>query len=266
MEIRMFQNTWHGIDLTRLPAAAAAQDKPAGTEFYAQFYQALASGDGHITPQWIENKRLLGAAIERELIASWKKKHGRPPRILALGAGKACAECVWYEQCHAVTFHDCQAESLEEVRGLCPEAQFLIGDIFKMESAPHYDLVTLITLDYVMNRREFADFLSQAARWLDADGQIIVYCASTLSFRQAAVEFAKHCLGVYRRKPTVFWGYWRTPGEFFKVGSMAKLNLGGIYSVVSSAAGGLYLQKSGWTGRLPSWRNSHLVATFETKQ
>jgi hypothetical protein len=266
MEIRMFQNSWHGIDLTTLPAAAAAQDKPASAEFYAQFYHALASGRGHIDPQLLENKRRLGDAIERDLIAPWKKNHGRAPSILALGAGKAPAERVWHERGHAVTFHDCQEDSLADVRRCCPGANFLIGDLHQLASDNRYDFVAMIGLDYVMNRREFTEFLSQAARWLDADGQIIVYCASTLSFRQAAVEIAKHCLGVYRRQPHVFWGYWRTPGEFSKVARRAKLHLGGIYSVTGGTAGGLCLQKSGWPGTVPSWRNPHLVATFETKR
>jgi hypothetical protein len=265
MEMRMFQNTWHGIDLTQLPAAATAQDKPAGAEFYAQFYQALSAGRGHIDPQWLESKCQLGEAIERDLIAPWKQKHGRSPRILALGAGKAPVERVWHERGHAVTFHDCQEDSLADVRRLHPQANFLIGDIFKLEPDTRYDLVTMITIDYVMNRREFAAFLSHAARWLDSGGQIVVYCASTLSFRQATVEIAKHCLGVYRRKPHVFWGYWRTPGEFFKVARLAELHLDGIYSVTGGTAGGLCLQKSGWLGRIPSWRNPHLAATFEMK-
>ena len=216
MEMRMFQNTWHGIDLTQLPAAAAAQDKPAGAEFYAQFYQALSAGRGHIDPQWMESKRQLGEAIERDLIAPWKKNHGRAPSILALGAGKAPAERVWHERGHAVTFHDCQEDSLADVRRCCPGANFLIGDLHQLASDNRYDFVAMIGLDYVMNRREFTEFISQAARWLDADGQIIVYCASTLSFRQAAVEIAKHCLGVYRRQPHVFWGYWRRRANFPK--------------------------------------------------
>lgn len=262
----MFQNTWHGIDLTQLPAAATAQDKPAGAEFYAQFYQALSAGRGHIDPQWLESKCQLGEAIERDLIAPWKQKHGRSPRILALGAGKAPVERVWHERGHAVTFHDCQEDSLADVRSLHPQANFLIGDIFKLEPDTRYDLVTMITIDYVMNRREFAAFLSHAARWLDSGGQIIAYCASTLSFRQATVEIAKHCLGVYRRQPHVFWGYWRTPGEFFKVARLAELHLDGIYFVTGGTAGGLCLQKSGWLGRIPSWRNPHLAATFEMKR
>ncbi len=258
MQMRMYQRLWHGIDMTTLPAAKTATDKPVAAEFYAQFYEALAAGRGRIDPQWLENKRGLGEIIERDLITPWQQKHGRSPRILALGSGNAPVERVWHEHGHAVTFHDCQEASLAEMRRLCPSAEFLIGDIFKMVPEKKYDLVTLITIDYVMNREEFVAFLSRAARWLEPGGQIILYCASTLSFRQMAAEIIKRALGRYRNGRQIFWGYWRTPGEFLKTGRAAGLRVAQVYRL-----GEILQVPPPLIRRLPPWRSMHLVVTLE---
>lgn len=258
----MFQRTWHGIDLTSLPAAARISDKPVSVEFYAQFYQALAAGRGRIEPQWLENKRQLGEAIGRDVIGAWQKKMARSPRILALGSGTAPVERVWHERGYAVTFHECQEDSLAATRQLYPAANFLIGDILQLKPAAHYDLVTLITIDYVMNHREFVEFLTRAAGWLVADGQIVIYCASTLSFRQMAVETVKRCLGRYRNNRQVFWGYWRTPGEFFKAAAAANLLVSAAYRLDGSAL----KQTAAFARWLPPWRDSHLVVTLESKR
>lgn len=260
MEMRMYQRTWHGIDLTSLPSAAIAQDKPASAEFYRQFYEALSAGRGKIESSWLASKRQLGEAIERDLIAPWQTCARRAPRILALGSGSAPVERVWHERGHRVTFHDCQEASLAETRRACPGAEFLIGDIVELEPKADYDLITLITIDYVLNRAEFAGFLSRAARWLNSGGQIIIYCASTLSFRQMAVETARRLSGHYRNGRQVFWGYWRTPGEFFRAARNAGLRLTAAYHPSGDG-----LKKSrGLATKLPPLRNPHLIVTLET--
>lgn len=257
----MYQRLWHGLDLTSLPAGRTAEDQPVGAEFYAQFYEALAAGRGRIDPVWLANKRQFGEIIQHSLITPWQRQHGRSPRILALGSGNAPVERVWHEHGHAVTFHDCQEASLAEARRLYPSAGFLIGDIFKLTPEKKYDLVTLITIDYVMNRREFVEFLARAARWLDPGGQIVIYCASTLSFRQMAVEVVKRALGRYRNHRQVFWGYWRTPGEFFKTADRAGLRVAAVYHLGGTALQPVHLL----VHRLPPWRSTHLVVTVEPK-
>lgn len=109
-----------------------------------------------------------------------------------------------------------------------------------------------------MNRREFVEFLRRVARWLEPGGQIILYCASTLSFRQIAVELVKRALGRYRNGRQVFWGYWRTPGEFFKTAKAAGLRVAEVYRL------GATLQvPPPLIRRLPPWRSTHLVVTLE---
>jgi hypothetical protein len=263
MEMRMFQRSWHGIDLTSLPAAAAAQDKPASAEFYAQFYEALASGRGRIEPQWIEAKRRLGEAIETDLISPWKSGHNRTPRILALGAGNAIVEGVWRERDNDVTFHDCQEDSLAAVRARFPEAPRLIGDLQQIAPAEKYDLITAITIDYVMTAAELVAFLGRIRNWLAADGRVILYCASVLSFRQMAVETVKSLLGRYRVGQYVFWGYWRTPSEFLRAARRAGLRAGTLFQL-SASAGRPSLRPATFLERtFPPLRDPNLVITFE---
>jgi SAM-dependent methyltransferase len=262
MELRMYQRMWHGIDLTMLPAAADAIHKPASAEFYAQFYQALEAGRGRIDPQWLGSKRHLGEAIERGLILPWKEKHHRSPSILALAAGKAFAERVWAEHGFDVVFNDCQEESLAEVRRDFPKAAFLVGDVRDLKPSTRYDLITALTLDYVMARNELVEFLATISGWLAPGGQIILYCASTLSLRQIAVEAAKHLLGRYRRRPHVFWGYWRTPGEFGIVARRAGLRMRSSQQFAGRVRE-QPLKDRGIFSCLPPWRDSNLVVTLE---
>ena len=257
----MFQHSWHGIDLTRLPAAKLAPDKPVGAEFYAQFYQLLASGQGSIEPGLLESKRQLGETIQQNIIIPWQQQNGRPPKILALAAGKAPVERVWCEHGHDLTFNDCQEDSLVELRRAFPRAHFLIGDVFQIAPESKYDLITAVTLDYVMDKRELIEFLVRVAGWLQPGGQIILYCASTLSFRQLAVETIKHVLGHYRRQPHVFWGYWRTLGEFYDVAKSAGLQM---RRLTNDPPGRLRLKSvTNFFSALPALSNSHLIITLE---
>lgn len=260
MEIRMFQRTWHGIDLTTLPAAFVDPAKPVSSEFYAQFYAKLAAGQGKIESHWLQAKRSLGESIERDIIAPWRIQHHRSPHILALGAGAAAAERIWYERDHAVTFHDCQEDSLADTRRTCPRAGFLVGSFDEIAPTDRYDLITMLTIDYVMDHKEFVAFLARSARWLAPNGQLIIYCASTLSFRQLAVETVKRALGRYRNQQQVFWGYWRTPREFFRAARSAGLRLVDIYRF------GTTLHKAGAATRaLPPLRDTNLIFTLEKK-
>ena len=264
MEMLLFQRAWHGIDLTSLPAAAAAKDKPAGAEFYAQFYRALAAGQGGIDSRWLENKRRLGDAIEREIIIPWRERIGRDPKILALAAGKAPVERVWSERGHEVTFNDCQDDSLADLRREFPAARFLIGDATTLSPAGRYDLITAITLEYVMDRGELVKFLARAKSWLQPRGQIILYSASTLSFRHVAVETVKRILGTYRRRAHVCWGYMRTPGEFFSIAHEAGLRVVASCGFAGGAGGKLNL-RARTPKYLPPLRDPNLIVILEPK-
>ncbi|HEX4341985.1 MAG TPA: hypothetical protein VH255_01255 [Verrucomicrobiae bacterium] len=253
----MFQKEWHGIDLITLPGAFSDPTKPASAEFYAQFYAALESGQGKVDEGWLQAKQNLGEVIETHIIAPWKQQHGRSPRILALGAGKAFAERIWYEHGHTLTFHECQAGSLEEVQQACPKADLLIGSFEGLTPDGRYDLITMLTIDYVMNRAEFTEFLSRAGRWLTDDGQLIIYCASTLCLRQFGAEMVKRLLGRYRNNKQVFWGYWRSPNEFFRIAPKAALRVADVYRF------GNPLKKAGWFNRkLPPLRDTNLIVTM----
>lgn len=263
MQMRMFQHTWHGIELASLPAAAAAREAPASAEFYAQFYAALESGRGRIEPAWLAAKRQLGEVIGRELLGLGTAPRGRPPRVLALAAGKAFAERVWLEHGADVTFHDCQEASLAELRRQHPQARCLIGDIHRITPETKYDFITMLTVDYVMTRAELTQFLGLISGWLAVGGQIVLYCANVLSLRQMLAEMVKSCLGRRPRKRDVFWGYWRTPGEFFWIARRADLRLWQILHFGAGPDGRSSLRAAPrLAGRLPPLRDSNLVATF----
>jgi SAM-dependent methyltransferase len=229
MEIPMYQTTWHGIDLMQFPAARNAQKSPASPEFFAQFYAALESGQGRIDADWAEHKRRLGETVSLDLIKVWQERTGRKPRILALAVGKGIVEGVWAENGYEVTFNECQDSSLKGLRQRFPQAGFLVGDARSLNPPQRYDLITLIGLDYCMNRAQLGAFLGKVAGWLEPDGQIILCCMNFLSYRRLLAIFLKSAGGYYRRVKHVFWGYWRSTGEFFRVAAIASLKVDGVY-------------------------------------
>jgi 2-polyprenyl-3-methyl-5-hydroxy-6-metoxy-1,4-benzoquinol methylase len=254
MELKIYIREWHGIDLTRLPAAANVKDAPAGAEVYAEFYAALNAGQGEISPSWVAAKRILGVAIET-LFEDFRQQHGREPAILAVGAGRAYAEGVWLDHQRDVTLNDWQDDSLEYAKTHWPDAKTLIGDARQLDAARKFDFITLMGMDYTMTLEEFSGVLAGCANMLAEHGAIIMYCASVLSFRQMAVVPAKHMLGTYRKTPHLFWGYWRTPGAFVRAAAAAGLKVNMSYTPES---GQLTLRPS-MLDRVPPWRENNLI-------
>jgi hypothetical protein len=78
-----------------------------------------------------------------------------------------------------------------------------------------------------------------------------------------AREIIKQILGYYRRKPHVFWGYWRTPGEFFDIAESAGLKM---CRLTNDAAGNLRLKSvTKFSDVIPPLSDSNLVITLEAK-
>lgn len=255
MELRLYQRNWHGVDLTRLPAAAAVRDKPAGPEFYAEFYAALAAGQGCVDPAWIEGKRSLGRELA-SLFTKWEPASS----ILAVASGRAYVEAEWIKD-FEVTFNDCQDSSLAALRERHPGAKCLVGDAHTLQPVERFDIITLITLDYALRHNDLAALLTHLANLLNSGGRIVLYCASTLSWRQFAAETVKHLTSRYRRIPHIFWGWWRSPAEFFKLGRSCGLHT----TAYSHTATGL-TELPRWRSTWMSLSSSHFTVVYQANE
>jgi hypothetical protein len=216
MEIRMYEHSWHGIEFSTLDAASRLGDSPAGPEFYAEFYAALAAGKGRIDPVWEKGKIALGKQLG-DIFSEWKSQR----TILAIAAGKAVVEREWLDAGFDVTFNDCQASSLADLCARNPEVKTLIGDARTLNPERRFSIITLITLDYALTRKEMIDLMVALKAWLEPQGRLVVYCTSTLNWRQIAAEFVKRLTGRYRNKKHILWGWMRSPGEFLSIGKAA---------------------------------------------
>lgn len=216
MNIRMYQQTWHGIDLTSLAASPKTMEEIAGPEFYTEFYARLSAGEGHVDPIWVENKRSLGHLMV-PFFTRWQEAQGRSPRILALAVGKAIVEGEWLKAGFDVTFNECQSDSLKELQEKYPTAKTLLGDVKSLSTTEQYDIVTLIALDCVLNHEQLGQLLERIKPWLTPKGEILVYCTNALSWRQFTREVVKYAIGHYRRHRHIFWGWWRSPSEFLRL-------------------------------------------------
>jgi SAM-dependent methyltransferase len=229
MEMRMFQRTWHSINLLEFPAAAQCRNTPAGPEFYAQFYQALEAGKGKVDSGWAEAKRNLGKTIEAEFLLPWTELHGRKPRILSLGAGKALSEQVWLENSYDVTLQECQSASLKGVSEKFPKARILIEDVCNLKVDEKYDVIAMLALDCALNRQDLIRLLAKAKSWLSPDGVIVFHSVNTLSLRQLAAEIVKKITARHIRVPHIFWGWWRSLGEYCHLAKQAGLSAKEVY-------------------------------------
>ena len=212
MKLRAFENTWHNVNLSILPGGG--DSGPAGPELYRKFYGTLNCCGKNGSPDWIRRKTAIGQFVAERIFAEWERHHGRPPRVLALCVGKCVAEGVWLDQGYAVTVHECQLDSLSEIRNRYPRAPVVICDIRELEFDQEFDIVTLIASEYFLSRSELSQFMRTAASGLSPGGLLIIQSVSILSMRQAVKELVKRLIGHYHKRPYVFWGYWRTPSEF----------------------------------------------------
>ena len=224
MEIPMLLREWMGIRLAELPAADPFARKPLTGEFYSQFYTALAQGPG-IDPAWIANKREIRTSYRPRFPANLERTPWPRPRILAVAAGTGNVEGVWSNASHNVTYQDCQELSLAGIRTRFPDAPCSIGDINALEAKPQFDFVSLIAFDYLFNRKSLEALLGRLRGWLVPGGTLIIYCPNILSWRQMIREAAKRLLRFQRRVPHVFYGYYRTPSEFFRIANSADFEI-----------------------------------------
>jgi hypothetical protein len=223
MEMSMYIKEWGGVSMTDLPSATSASHRPDALAFYQEFYQRFTSL-GVTPPKWLEDKRILANAIFRSILEPAAKSLGHLPSILAVGAGLAIAEGAWKEQGCEVVFNDCQEISLRSAQERFPNGEFLIGDIRKLPLLRQFDAISLLAFDYLFPRAELLDFVTRAGEWLKPEGQIIVYCPNTLSFRQVAAETIKRLLGRHRQSNYIHYGYWRSPAEFHRIARKAGLS------------------------------------------
>ena len=252
MEIRMHQRSWHGIPLASLESAKRLGNSPAGTEFYLEFYAKLAAGYGRIPEEWTAEKIRLGQALGR-LFLTWRQN----PRILAVGCGTALVEREWLQLAGDITFNDCQAASMESLKSEIPDAKTIVADARNLPSDQKFDIITLITIDYALAHTDLAGLLTNLARSLAPGGRIVLYCASTLNWRQLAVESGKFILG--RRKPddSVFWGWWRSPAEFTRLGGKC-----GLESEAYSHTGSGIRRRPKWCRSLMSLRSTNFTIVY----
>src|SRR5438309_8736830 len=142
---------WNGVDLTALSSAHTAVREPAGSDVYGEFYAALDRSDARVSPQWIEEKRALGRAIDELILARWRQRTGRLPVILSIGAGMGLAEADWLASGYPVVLQECQGKSLEWVRDVYPHGRILIGDARSVPLPSEIDIAIMMAVDYVMD-------------------------------------------------------------------------------------------------------------------
>lgn len=258
MEIPLYQTTWHGINLLQFPAAKDALDKPAGPEFYRQFYEEL--GKHTVDPAWAAGKAAFGPLCIRKFLQPWEQQHGRKPKILSLGIGNGYIEEVWLREGYDVTLQECQEFSMRELLKKYPNARSAVGDATKMQFEEKYDVIAIMALDSTLNRADLLALFQHAAKWLTPSGFILFQSATALSVRQTLAETVKFFRQKFSPRPSVFWGWWRTVGELCRHGERAGLRVLDVYRFCGGAEA--LARRRGLGQRLPTLKSPLIVILF----
>lgn len=233
MEMRMYLREAFGVRFADLPSTAGLGNEAISAEFYGQLFHAKKALDSPDT-EWRDNKRQLGEDIARKYLMPWRERANRTPRILATGAGEAVAEGVWIDLGMDVTIHDGTTENVPVLKQRYPTAKFLIEDMATMRPNSRYDIVSMLANDFVLGRNQLRDFVRRISESLVPGGLLICSCPNILSLRRIGIELLRRSLGYYRKGGWVFWGWWRTPSEFVRVGAENGLEL--VSSEIGAAA------------------------------
>jgi hypothetical protein len=257
MQLPMYVRECQGVELASLPAAAKMGGQPVTAKFYGELFAAIQAL-GPSDPKWVEGKREFGRRIAKELLHPWMERHGRKPRILALGVGEGWTECTWLEEGFDVTLHDGTEAYFGQIRQRHPEAKLLKADFAEINFSEAFDVITILALDFTMERQEFVAFLKRLTGFLTGEGAIICYCPNVLSLRRMAIDAVRRLADYHRRKGWIWWGWWRTPNEYLKAARACGLRVTRELLPKGSEA-----QKIKFA--IPPWRESNGVFLFERR-
>jgi hypothetical protein len=258
MEFPQYESQWHGVSLLQFPAAKDAQDKPAGPEFYRQFYEELEKHP--LNPVWVAGKAAFGPVCIRKFFKPWERQHGRKPKILSLGVGRGFIEEVWLSEGYDVTLQECQDFSLRRLHAKYPNARLAIGDAAAIQFDDKFDFVAIMALDSCLSRADLSSLLQHARSWLTQDGQVLFHSCGSLSLRRMLAEAVNLLRRTIAPRPQVFWGWWRTVGELCRLGERAGLRVADVYRF--SGGEDSLTPRNALTRRLPTLKSPLIVILF----
>ncbi len=258
-----FIRKWQGVDLAELAGERDPGDGPVPPELYQEFYAALQAGHGKVGADWTKGKVALGGLVASELFERWERRNGRRPLVLAMCAGQGVAEGVWLERGYNVTLHDCQMTSLRDLCARFPDTPTLIADIREIAIASKFDLILILASEYFLDTAELEQLMRKVSDSLTPDGLFVLHSVSVLSVRQWLSEILKKAIGTYRAATYLFWGWWRTPYEFYRCARGAGLTLLSASTLVTSRGGYRSMQRRPRISRLwTTLSNPEVVMVF----
>lgn len=260
--MKMYERSWHGIDLLSVPGAKALDSNLPDGAFFGSFYDQLAQGRGSVSADWMQGKVAMGQSIHQEFFEPFKTANGRQPTVLAVSTGRGYAEGVWAEAGADVTFHEYADSTLDFLRSRFPMAKYIAGDVKDLRLGTTFDFVTLIGAEYCVTVPQMVNLFSRVGEWINRDGKIIMVTHCALSWRRLLGEALKRAVGTYRRKPAVFWGYWNTPKGLARAARSAGLELDAVYRFNGGTGGSMHIQKVTYRRLAMTWRDPNLVMIF----
>jgi hypothetical protein len=218
VKLPQFERSWHGIKFADLPVKVPASE-PADDRFYQAFYAALRGRP--VDSNWLKEKQEFGRWLETELLRKFAT-----PRILSVAAGLAVAEQEWLAQGYDVALNECQSESLTTVRSKFPSAPLLIGNAHEIEIRDHFDIITVLTVDYALDNDDLLKMFKRLGECLNSRGVIVNQTVNVLTVRRFFTEFVKRwLLRRYNEPGWIRWGWNRSPDSIIALARKAGLEV-----------------------------------------
>jgi SAM-dependent methyltransferase len=216
---KFWQKEWQGIqfcDFIKTDSKTIANSE-FYNEFYSYFYSKMNSWND-LSPLWFEQKKIISDYIINNFV---KDKESDKVRILSIGCGLGIIEKnIYTEGFHNIHVNEISETPLRWLKDTIPQNQIYTGLLHESElENDHYDLIYLVAVDYVFDKKELPIFLKNLSKLLKKNGQCLVISGSY--YETGLLNSIKSNLIHIKKRVTnedmgQLWGYLRSSSDYKK--------------------------------------------------
>lgn len=204
LQYRIYTKKWHGLSITDVARENNIPlHKVAKRDLYTALYERWRNIYFEPEGDWLASKRKMSDVFYAKI----KELSIANPRAISLGAGLGIIEKDLIERGIDVELQECQDISFNYIRRTINPKTWVttnLGDLPR----DSYDLVLAISLVYVFNDQEYADFFKECKGLLRDSGYLIVWDHDA---RIPLGLFKRKLKELLLREKYMFWGWLRTP-------------------------------------------------------
>jgi len=175
---KFWQKEWKGLQFSKF--IKTDSKTVAGSEFYNEFYTyfyKIMKSWNDLSPNWFKQKKTISDFIINDFIKSMESDDYR---ILSIGCGLGIIEKnIYSEGFYNIDVNEISDKPLLWLKKLIPQNQIFTGLIHETGvKKKNYDLIHLVAVDYVFNKKDLTVFLNSLKELLKENGQCLLISGS----------------------------------------------------------------------------------------